>query len=537
MKTSKESGVDLLLFIGLILWHSWMTLTLFGSQNAWKRLWSRDPIVSGKHPLHLYHGTLGARSLRLSGSLTCYDPGFQAGYPKTPVFDPSSRPAELCLLFANGAFSPLAYKIGVALCSLIVPFVFGFTALCCGWSRCARFLSAFLGSLVWWSRPTQLALHEGRIDLLFGTMIALMLMAMHLYFHRAPRARHWPGFIAFGSLGSYIHPTLFLILFPLLLIYYLTVGAKHRPVWHVLLACAVTMPLVCNLFWLFDWIEFWWLRMPFQVAEEMLPHRTPATFWGSPLWGSPLDRALALFLVPLGIIGTIMINEHRDRVTARVLGLGLIGFLVLGVGGILNRSLGRFSTSHLYVSSLMFAVPLAAFAVDRFVKMLSNSRPRQITVAVLATGLLAFLGWQLEGSRAWTRLCSAKPFEIGLTEPQWRLIAELRAHTTNQARSRWQDCPEKSDSHWSCLLPMFSDRTFMGGLDREESIEHTVGGLTRNSLGRRELSSWTLEQFREYCRQYNIGWIACWSDEMKRLLSKWKISDSEKKKGTTLFDE
>src|SRR5713226_5171478 len=99
---------------GLLAWQGWMTLSLFGTENPWTGLLDERPIISGRHPLHLYHGYLGARAFRERGTLCCYDPAFQAGYPKTPVFDSGSRPAELFLTLAGSEYRPAAYKIGLA---------------------------------------------------------------------------------------------------------------------------------------------------------------------------------------------------------------------------------------------------------------------------------------------------------------------------------------------------------------------------------------------------------------------------------------
>src|SRR5262245_36082199 len=102
-----------LLLAGLVVWQGWMTLSLFGDDHPWERLLDDQPIVSGRHPLHLYHGALGAQSLLNHGTLCSYDPSFQAGYPKTPVFDSGSRPAELFLLLGGGTYQPAAYKVGL----------------------------------------------------------------------------------------------------------------------------------------------------------------------------------------------------------------------------------------------------------------------------------------------------------------------------------------------------------------------------------------------------------------------------------------
>src|SRR5580692_3549796 len=63
--------------LGLIAWQGWMTLSLFGPSSRWENLLDDQPILSGRHPLHLYHGALGAQSFRDRGSLCCYDPAYQ----------------------------------------------------------------------------------------------------------------------------------------------------------------------------------------------------------------------------------------------------------------------------------------------------------------------------------------------------------------------------------------------------------------------------------------------------------------------------
>src|ERR1700722_5361021 len=114
----------LLSLLGLLVWHTWLTLNLFGPGPPLERLLDDRPILSGRHALHLYHGFLGARALHERGSPACFDPSFHAGYPKTPVFDGGSRPAELALYLVGGSFDPAAYKIGIALVCILAPLSF-----------------------------------------------------------------------------------------------------------------------------------------------------------------------------------------------------------------------------------------------------------------------------------------------------------------------------------------------------------------------------------------------------------------------------
>src|SRR5262249_24591144 len=207
----------LLPLLGLLAWQGWMTLGLFGPAAPWGFLLDDRPVVSGRHPLHLYHGALGAQSLVRRGSLSCYDPAFQAGYPKTPVFDGGSRPAELFLLLAGGQLRPAAYKVGLAVCCLLAPLALAVAARGAGLSRRGVFLAALLGFLLWWGRPCQRLLHKGDLDLLLAALAAAAQAGLLIRLHRRPSAAAWLGLVLAGFLGWLAHPLLCCLLVPLFL--------------------------------------------------------------------------------------------------------------------------------------------------------------------------------------------------------------------------------------------------------------------------------------------------------------------------------
>src|SRR5262245_47835343 len=78
----------------LLAWQGWLTLGLFGDGYPWLHLRDEEPIISGAHPQHLHFGGIGARALRETGRFCAYDPEFQGGYLKTPIFN-GSRFAEI----------------------------------------------------------------------------------------------------------------------------------------------------------------------------------------------------------------------------------------------------------------------------------------------------------------------------------------------------------------------------------------------------------------------------------------------------------
>src|SRR6266404_4879254 len=176
----------IIVLLSLLAWQGWMTLTLFGSEHAWQRLLDDQPIVSGRHPLHLYHGYLGAQALRERGTLCCYDPAFYAGYPKTPVFDGGSRPAELFLTLAGSTYRPEAYKLGLAACCLAVPLLLFAAARGVGLGRGVSCLAVALGLLTWWATPCRDLLEVGDLDILLAGLAALAQVGMLVRLDRKP---------------------------------------------------------------------------------------------------------------------------------------------------------------------------------------------------------------------------------------------------------------------------------------------------------------------------------------------------------------
>jgi hypothetical protein len=502
-----------------------MTLSLFGTDRSWENLRDDRPILSGRHPLHLYHGHLGARAFLKNGSSSCYDPAFQAGYPKTPVFDSSSRPAELFLLLAGGDYRPDVYKIGLATGSMLVPLVLVIASRGAGLNRRAVLLATILGLLVWWGHPCQLALQDGNLDLLLGCLATLTLSGLLIRYDRKPGMRALTGIVMTGFLSWLFQPLLQVLLLPLFLIYYLSVGARHRVVWSILLLAGLAASIGANYMWLRDWIGYWWLRVPL-TPGELLPHRTMSTLWNAPLWGEAIDRALALAMVGLGTLGGILLNKRGDRPAARLLGLGALLMILLGVGGILNDELGKFNTSTLLVPGLLFAVPLAAHSLEMTWRLLHTATGRTWLATSLMVGCLAAVSLLVEVRDEVARGCTTvEPLRLGLTVAEQAIIDKVQQHTTTGARILWESTPRSTTvTGWTTLLPLLTGRSFVGGLDVGSGIEHMADDLTRQYLAGRLLTQTSDRELEDYCRRYNIGWVVCWTPSSIERFSHWNLA-------------
>jgi|SRR5579875_3056537 hypothetical protein len=525
----------LLLLLALLAWQGWMTLTLFGGEQPWKRLVDDRPILSGRHPLHLYHGYLGARALREHGSLSCYDPTFHAGYPKTPVFDSGSRPAELMLALAGGRYCPAAYKIGVAVICTLVPLFLFAAGRGVGLKRAPACLACVFGLLVWWGQPCRETLESGDIDLLLAALLVLGQAGLLIRYHNDPGPLSWLGVSTTALLGWFAHPLLLTLMMPLFLVYYLSVGARHRLAWHLALLSGLLAAIAVNSFWLIDWIDYWWIRVPpppggpslggtGRSPVEWLTGAIAKNIWASSFWGGPIDKALACMLMAAAAIGVLLYNQSGQRATARLLGLSWAGFLALSVTGLLWEPLGRFGTPRLLAPALLFAALPAAHALALLATLSWRWRIGRWASFILATVLVVFL-WRAPppSFASWVRsLCGAVPLQLGLDANQQAIVEALRQHTTSEARILWEDRTIASlASHWTPLLTLLTERAYIGGLDADVRIEHTTNGLADAILMGRPIRDWDDDALSEYCIRYNIGWIVCWSPAAGERLRHW----------------
>ncbi len=510
----------LLVLAALLAWQAWQALGLFGRDRPLERLWSDEPVISGRHALHLYHGTLGARALLERGSLSCYDPAFHAGYPKTPIFDSGSRPAELVLALAGGRCSPAAYKIGLAVLCLAAPLLLYTAGRAVGLGRGPACLAVALGLLVWWGQPCRDALEAGAVDLLLAALFVLAEVGLLIHYHRAPGALSLLGLTAAALLGWFAHPLLLVLMLPLFLVYYLSVGTRHRLAWHLALLGGMLAAVGANAFWLVDWVGYWWIQVP--ALAEGAPSAGWQDVWESPAWGGPMDRALACLLIGTAAAGVVLYNACSQRPTARLLGLGWAGFLALAVLGLAWEPLGRLGGAHLLVPALLFAAIPAAHAIG---ELLAGLRRRQaLRWATLGLACAAGAGgWAARDSLPpGGPMAGARPLQIGLGEARQALLAALREATTEEARVLWEDHRgSPQEAQWTALLPLLTERAYLGGLDAEADIEHAAGGLVDGILAGRPLAEWTDAELHDYCERYNIGWVACWSPRSRERFGRW----------------
>jgi hypothetical protein len=512
-----------LVLFALFAWQLATTLTLFSPDRSFDSLLDDRPILSGLHPLHLYHGLLGAQSWREGGFGCCYDPAFQAGYPKTPVFDSGSRPGELFLLV--GHQRPAAYKMGLAICCALVPLAFAASGRLLGLGSGASCLAAVFGILLWWGPPVQHLLARGQLDWLMAGLTLVLHASMLVRFHRSGHPLIWLGLLVTAALGWFTHPVLWLAFGLLFAPFFVCVATGHCLFWNCSLLLSWTGGLLLNYGWLRDWVKNYWIQMPMPMSNHETWTGSLTKWFAADLGGARSDQSLAILVLGGGMIGVVGFLARKRWAAGLTFGATSLLLPTLSVASGFWKPLDVAGMANLFVLACAFAIiPCASAFRDLSILLGMASchpiRGKAITLVLLAAAICSRRDEVAELTQQASR---ATLLRVGFTPDQQAIIRTVRKSTQPDTRILWEERPNHPTPSWTALLPQNTGRAFLGGLGPDATVDHSYARLTSTELAGKRISEWTDAELSEFCTHYNVGHIVCWSPEVIARFRAWSL--------------
>lgn len=492
-------------------------------------LWTEKPLFYSDAPLHWYRMKLSINNHDIG-----YDPFFSAGTVGGLSTAPATKFPAILAILLNPWFSEIVIWKGYSfICAVLGPLCVSLALRCLGLGARSLFVGSLLGIILWWASVFRWYHTAGMVSFVFVSFLALPYFVMIVRFLQGSKdSNGWSSAVSLGLAGAlsmFIHP-----LFPIPIMFgtffYLAMN-WHYVAWQrtlIFLLCVSLLSLLPNVYW----IRFIFLNPLFE-DPNIVPHqqlvdisivwRELIGLWEGNAQGSKL-YGLLVFMTMWACIRNSETRNNSIIYTLALLGVFLIIFAAVGasiaaVGHTVQPN--RFAP----VGYLFLVIPatygsLAILRVTfeaqgfwlRLVSRLS------LLIAILV-GTYAINEVRREVSYADIGHHGIRPPEVrGVGDYSRRVLDWLANSTTNSGRILFETSKGRiyDGGRMTPYYAYKADREFIGG---PQPFDY-FSGFWDGWLYNRPIAEISREEFMQYAKLYNIGWIIVHSCESKRYLEK-----------------
>ena len=494
---------------------------------------SPTPIRYDDYALQFYYGRLGAQLLSETGVNYGYDPNFLAGYPKLPLYYPSSRPFELAFHWFEGADPARVFNRSVL--ALLASLPFWLLAAAVLWEAPAgeRLAIVALGSVPHLLVPAAdfygYMEASGMVSFLFASFVSLPVVAAASRYLSKGGAGAALALAGTGCLLFVSHPSApFLVAAPALV---LAASSFRRLPLGRGLGLALVAIAVGVVSW--PWYEGQFvLGQHADLRDFYTPggarHFAPAGGWLAPLRvGVPAPMALALVPVLFGPLGMVLWWREGERRRCALFAVQIALLFMLSFYGAplgLNAlAPGRFTLP----LSLWLSFPAAhgvAFALAAIHRRLAARLGAQ---GPIAAGALLAIAAPLALFAGAPPSALLRPYTLpqlerdaGTDTQGPALLDWLRDQTDSRGRILHEETDRLSHqyygSHLAALMPQGTGRLFAGGPAPHALVVENSLRFIAGSLRGRPLAGWSDDDLQHLLALYDVRYLLCWSRPAKR---------------------
>jgi hypothetical protein len=501
----------------------------------------RRPIAFDDYALQFYYGQLGSRFLTEGGVTFGYDPNFMAGYPKTPVYYPSSKPYEYSLGLFSGLDPGTVFNFTVFAMLAALPFLMYGAAANFRFSAGERLAVVAMSVVPHLMVPVAgfygIMEAAGMVPYIFASFLSVYVVSLvHRFLETGERGAALALLVA-APLLYLCHLTAVLVsAIPIAAIYLTRFrGApvlRHAWMWLVLLAVAAAN---------WPWIEGYFLFSHYaDLGEFYTPegreHFVPKGGLLAPLRVYVASPKL-LSLVPpfFGVVGLYFWwREGRREMSTIFLPQILFLFVVSFYGthlGLNSVALARITLPlgiYLFFPAAHALAATAAKALEWIGRTAPGGRGNALAVGAAAALLLAALLTGLP-AKIWRPYTLPKLEEReGFTDHGMALIEWLRENTDASGRILHEETNRKTHqyygSHTPAWVPYYTGRELAGGPAPHALLKHNFLRFIAGTFRGQPIQKIDVGTLSSYFSLYNVRWVLCWKRSTDRFFDRLPIA-------------
>jgi len=511
---------------------------------------AQQPIGFDDYALQFYYGRLGAENLRAGGVTFGYDPRFLAGYPKTPIYYPSSKPYEYLFSYFPRSDPGTVFNRTIFAMLALIPFILYGAAANFGMSRGERLAVVAMGCLPHFLVPSTgfYAIMEaaGMVSFIFASFLSVYVVSLVDRFLERGEALVGATLLAVAPWLYRSHLTAVVVsALPIAIVYLRRFRATPWPrhAWLILVALAI---LVAN----WSWIEGYLLYSHYSdLSEYYTPggskHFVPEGGWLAPFEVHVASPKLVSLVPPIfACVGLLAWWRAKRRALFAAFAPQIAFLFFVSYYGI-HVGLNAIAPARITLPLAVFVFFPAAHGIALVATRLVAAFRRALPLAphwAAPIGLSAIAGVALVVSglpaKAWRPYTLPKLEEHeGLTEHGMALVRWLETNTDGSGRLLHEGSDDRVKhqyygSHMPAWIPYFSDIQVAGGPAPNPLLKHNYLRFAAGSLTGRPIERIPARELRQLLRLYNVRWVLAWSPTSKYRLNRLgfvtRVEDYEK---------
>jgi len=491
------------------------------------------PIAFDDYALQFYYGQLGGRFLGEAGVTYGYDPNFMAGYPKTPVYYPSSKPYEFSLALFSGFDPGGVFNFTVLAMLAALPFLMYGAAANFRLSPGERLAVVAMSIAPHMMVPVAgfygIMEAAGMVPYIFASFLSVYVVSLAYRFLLTGERGAGLALLVAAPLLYFCHLTaVFISAIPIAAVYLTRFRdapwRRHAWLWLVLVAVAAV-----NWRWIEGYLLFsHYADLSDFYTPEGSEHFVPKGGLLAPFRVYVASPGLVSLVPPLfSLIGLwAWWRQRRSEMLAIFLPQILVLFVVSFYGVYLGLNAIAPARITLPLGLYLFFPAACALAasVGKVGEWMRRAAPAGRGDAVIVGAVAAMLlaaGLGSLPANFWRPYTLPRLEEReGFTEHGMALLAWLRDSTDARGRILHEATNRKTHqyygSHMPAWIPYYAGREVAGSPAPHALLQHNFLRFIAGSFRGEPIQSVDPNTLSSYFSLYNVRWVLCWRQATKR---------------------